>query len=192
MTERPFVGGADTAVDPTPGYYPDPSVPGFVRYWGGTAWVPGTSRPAPKDGEVLQPPRFASRQPASVSARYVPPPVVAPEARAAQVAEVAPAAQGGPAPLVPSAVPTSSAAPVSAVETGPVYFDQTSAGASFTLAPHAELELRPSSGPGPLPESAPTAEPDVSQPPAAQGDSRRAAAGWHVDPKAQRGLLEAE
>ncbi|MFF1799304.1 DUF2510 domain-containing protein, partial [Kitasatospora sp. NPDC058263] len=41
MTDRPFAGGAETAVGPTPGYYPDPSVPGFVRYWGGTAWVPG-------------------------------------------------------------------------------------------------------------------------------------------------------
>ncbi|MEU9006672.1 DUF2510 domain-containing protein, partial [Streptomyces sp. NPDC048551] len=28
------------------GYYPDPSIPGFVRYWNGAAWVPGTSRPA--------------------------------------------------------------------------------------------------------------------------------------------------
>lgn len=38
---------------PTPGYYPDPSIPGYVRYWNGTAWVPGTSRPAPKDGETM-------------------------------------------------------------------------------------------------------------------------------------------
>ncbi|WP_030158655.1 RDD family protein [Streptomyces sp. NRRL S-244] len=29
------------------GYYPDPSIPGFVRYWNGLNWVPGTSRPAP-------------------------------------------------------------------------------------------------------------------------------------------------
>ncbi|MFI1454060.1 RDD family protein [Streptomyces roseus] len=28
------------------GYYPDPSIPGFVRYWNGLNWVPGTSRPA--------------------------------------------------------------------------------------------------------------------------------------------------
>ncbi|MYW11889.1 DUF2510 domain-containing protein [Streptomyces sp. SID2563] len=36
--------------DETPGegYYPDPSIPGYVRYWNGGAWVPGTSRPAPK------------------------------------------------------------------------------------------------------------------------------------------------
>ncbi|MGW0362419.1 RDD family protein [Streptomyces sp. NPDC002990] len=29
------------------GYYPDPSIPGYVRYWNGVSWVPGTSRPAP-------------------------------------------------------------------------------------------------------------------------------------------------
>ncbi|MGW0395677.1 RDD family protein [Streptomyces sp. NPDC003042] len=28
------------------GYYPDPSIPGYVRYWSGASWVPGTSRPA--------------------------------------------------------------------------------------------------------------------------------------------------
>ncbi|MCK8676658.1 RDD family protein [Streptomyces lichenis] len=37
---------------PTPGYYPDPSIPGYIRFWNGAAWVPGTSRPAPKEGEA--------------------------------------------------------------------------------------------------------------------------------------------
>ncbi|CAL9549655.1 RDD family protein [Streptomyces sp. enrichment culture] len=41
---------------PREGYYPDPSIPGYVRYWNGAAWVPGTSRPAPEDGESLAPP----------------------------------------------------------------------------------------------------------------------------------------
>ncbi|MFI9603602.1 RDD family protein [Streptomyces sp. NPDC052043] len=41
---------------PREGYYPDPSIPGYVRYWNGAAWVPGTSRPAPADGEPLAPP----------------------------------------------------------------------------------------------------------------------------------------
>ncbi|WP_043679456.1 RDD family protein [Streptomyces xylophagus] len=35
---------------PREGYYPDPSIPGYVRYWNGASWVPGTSRPAPSDG----------------------------------------------------------------------------------------------------------------------------------------------
>nr|WSY54552.1 RDD family protein [Streptomyces sp. NBC_00886] len=41
---------------PREGYYPDPSIPGYVRYWNGTAWVPGTSRPAPSDGLPLAAP----------------------------------------------------------------------------------------------------------------------------------------
>ncbi|WP_282699248.1 RDD family protein [Streptomyces sp. CC219B] len=41
---------------PREGYYPDPSIPGYVRYWNGAAWVPGTSRPAPPDGEPLAAP----------------------------------------------------------------------------------------------------------------------------------------
>ncbi|WP_344055154.1 DUF2510 domain-containing protein, partial [Streptomyces thermoalcalitolerans] len=41
---------------PREGWYPDPSIPGYVRYWNGSAWVPGTSRPAPAAGERLGPP----------------------------------------------------------------------------------------------------------------------------------------
>ncbi|MEG3630052.1 RDD family protein [Streptomyces poriticola] len=41
---------------PREGYYPDPSIPGYVRYWNGASWVPGTSRPAPAAGEQLAPP----------------------------------------------------------------------------------------------------------------------------------------
>ncbi|MET9778452.1 RDD family protein [Streptomyces sp. NPDC006367] len=54
---------------PREGYYPDPSIPGYVRYWNGASWVAGTSRPAPKDGEPLTPPpgvRPAAPPPASV------------------------------------------------------------------------------------------------------------------------------
>ncbi|MFF3344893.1 RDD family protein [Streptomyces sp. NPDC002779] len=49
---------------PREGYYPDPSIPGYVRYWNGAAWVPGTSRPAPTDGEPLAPPPGAAPAPA--------------------------------------------------------------------------------------------------------------------------------
>ncbi|MCP3819451.1 RDD family protein [Streptomyces sp. A3M-1-3] len=42
------------------GYYPDPSIPGYVRYWNGAAWVPGTSRPAPAGGASAGPPRPAA------------------------------------------------------------------------------------------------------------------------------------
>lgn len=46
---------------PPSGYYPDPSVPGFVRYWDGHVWVPGTSRPAPGPGQRLEPPPRRAR-----------------------------------------------------------------------------------------------------------------------------------
>ncbi|MFF3877608.1 RDD family protein [Streptomyces sp. NPDC001978] len=50
---------------PRAGYYPDPSIPGYVRYWNGAAWVPGTSRPAPHDAEPLtQPPGAPPAAPA--------------------------------------------------------------------------------------------------------------------------------
>lgn len=32
---------------PEAGYYADPTIPGYIRYWDGSQWVPGTSRPAP-------------------------------------------------------------------------------------------------------------------------------------------------
>ncbi|QKV94718.1 RDD family protein [Streptomyces sp. NA02950] len=46
-------GGAEM---PGVGYYPDPSIPGYIRYWNGAAWVPGTSRPAPAEGESMPAP----------------------------------------------------------------------------------------------------------------------------------------
>ncbi|MEU1507802.1 RDD family protein [Kitasatospora sp. NPDC005748] len=162
MTDRPFAGGAETAVGPTPGYYPDPSVPGFVRYWGGTAWVPGTSRPAPAAGEVLQPPRFAARRGGvaggagagvgagpGAGARFVPPPA-SPEAHPPSSAVPSSAA---PSSIAPSSVAPARAVPSPAVpaiagvsgETGPVYLDQTAGGASFSVGPHlaARAALRP-------------------------------------------------
>ncbi|WP_438873724.1 DUF2510 domain-containing protein, partial [Streptomyces alkaliterrae] len=49
----------------TAGYYPDPSIPGYIRYWDGSAWVPGTSRPAPAAGEPMPepPPGVAAAAP---------------------------------------------------------------------------------------------------------------------------------
>ncbi len=89
---------------PAPGYYPDPSIPGFVRYWDGERWLPGTSRPAPADGEELPPPRAAAR-PNAPSMSFVPPPAPlrpAPEA-------------SGPGASVPEPVE----------ESGPIYLDET-------------------------------------------------------------------
>ncbi|MBR7836677.1 RDD family protein [Actinospica durhamensis] len=35
--------------NPPAGYYADPSIPGYIRYWDGETWVAGTSRPAPEE-----------------------------------------------------------------------------------------------------------------------------------------------
>ncbi|MET8545771.1 DUF2510 domain-containing protein [Kitasatospora sp. NPDC004799] len=176
MTDRPFAADGDPAVAPEPGYYPDPSIPGFVRYWGGSAWVPGTSRPAPAAGEVLEPPRYATRRPApeGAGARVVRPPVV-PEAVAAPGVVAPEGGMPGVAASVPGVVPEPAALdsvvsmpvlsepvvpepvvpepvvaepvvseplarvrvgpPAGGGDTGPVYFDQTSGGASFVLGP---------------------------------------------------------
>ncbi|WP_228977156.1 RDD family protein [Streptomyces sp. DH12] len=54
---------------PEAGYYPDPSIPGYIRFWNGAAWVPGTSRPAPGDGEAMPaPPASAAPAPAPAPA----------------------------------------------------------------------------------------------------------------------------
>ncbi|GGJ87615.1 hypothetical protein GCM10011583_18970 [Streptomyces camponoticapitis] len=62
---------------PSPGYYPDPSIPGYVRYWNGGSWVPGTSRPAPQAGEAMpEPPQGAASAPTPPPARRTPAPAV--------------------------------------------------------------------------------------------------------------------
>ncbi|GAA3622889.1 RDD family protein [Streptomyces chitinivorans] len=58
---------ASASGSPGPGYYPDPSIPGYIRYWNGAAWVPGTSRPEPREGEPMPaaPPGVVAQAPAS-------------------------------------------------------------------------------------------------------------------------------
>ncbi|NJQ17157.1 RDD family protein [Streptomyces bohaiensis] len=46
----PPVGGAGSS--PEPNWYADPSIPGYIRFWSGSGWVPGTSRPEPAPGEA--------------------------------------------------------------------------------------------------------------------------------------------
>ncbi|MFI1656118.1 RDD family protein [Streptomyces sp. NPDC020472] len=138
---------------PQAGYYPDPSIPGYIRYWNGGAWVPGTSRPAPADGEVPPHPP-ASAIPAGpilasgpAPAPAVTPATVAPAQPAASVRSAAPAPAQSPAPAAaapaqvqgpaqvqaPAHVPaqaqppasTPAPAPVPTVEeTGPVFLDE--------------------------------------------------------------------
>lgn len=142
MSDQPLGVSVDTAVVPAPGYYPDPSVPGFVRYWNGGAWVPGTSRPAPADGEVLAAPAFAARPAVRPNARYIPPPAM-------------------PEPVRQAACPEPELEPL--VETGPVFLDETLAGAVFSTAPA------------------------VGEEPA---DAAVTGNGWQANPQEQRGLME--
>ncbi|MFJ8669029.1 RDD family protein [Streptomyces sp. NPDC093600] len=91
MATPPGAGGEV----PQAGYYPDPSIPGYIRYWNGGAWVPGTSRPAPQEGEALP------AAPVAVMPS-VPAPAPAPNPVSAPVPEQVPAVE----------------------ETGPVFLDE--------------------------------------------------------------------
>ncbi|WP_267245996.1 RDD family protein [Streptomyces sp. PR69] len=103
---------------PTPGYYPDPSIPGYVRYWNGAAWVPGTSRPAPKAGEAMP---------------------AAPRSAAAAAASATASAS---APPPPAATP----GPAAVEETGPVFLDEEpDAGAPASGASHSGALPEPAS-----------------------------------------------
>ncbi|WP_330113789.1 RDD family protein [Streptomyces sp. MUM 178J] len=102
---------------PTPGYYPDPSIPGYVRYWNGAAWVPGTSRPAPKAGEAMP---------------------AAPHSAAAAAASATASAS---APPPPAATP----GPASVEETGPVFLDEEPAEEPDAGASRADSRTEPAS-----------------------------------------------
>ncbi|MFF4219810.1 RDD family protein [Streptomyces nondiastaticus] len=69
----PSSGSADNS--PVEGFYPDPSIPGYIRYWSGTAWVPGTSRPAPAEGEPMPAPPAGLAKPAAPALASPVPPV---------------------------------------------------------------------------------------------------------------------
>ncbi|MEU0691597.1 RDD family protein [Streptomyces uncialis] len=100
---------------PREGYYPDPSIPGYVRYWNGAAWVPGTSRPAPTDGASPHGPA-APAAPATPGASAAP-------AASVQQTPAAPATPATPGtPVTPAGTPAAASAPVE--ETGPVFFDE--------------------------------------------------------------------
>lgn len=118
MTAVPPSTGPETD-GPSAGYYPDPSIPGYVRYWDGLGWLPGTSRPAPGPGEVLPPPRATAR-PGGPSMRFVPPPVRAEP-------EPGPESEPKPEPEPEPFVPQRTLPPLdSAVEqSGPIFLDET-------------------------------------------------------------------
>ncbi|MDG9686726.1 RDD family protein [Streptomyces sp. DH18] len=99
---------------PREGYYPDPSIPGYVRYWNGASWVPGTSRPAPRQaGPAAAPAAGAQAAPVEETG-----PIFFDEEDGAQGdlqdGPVAPAGSGEPAPA-PAAEPAADHGDVASV-----------------------------------------------------------------------------
>lgn len=82
--------------NPPAGYYADPSIPGYIRYWDGTEWVAGTSQPAPDEvaDEVL-----ASSQANAVAAEgsgtWQPEPTAAAPAQPLDQSQPAASGRGG-------------------------------------------------------------------------------------------------
>ncbi|WP_245687650.1 DUF2510 domain-containing protein, partial [Streptacidiphilus griseoplanus] len=162
MTDRPSSGSTAGAA-PAPGYYPDPSIPGFVRYWDGAAWAPGTTRPAPEPGEVLAPPRLVARR-QTPPMRPVPPPETPGEE---------PAAGAAPGRALP--VRRGWAGPAALEESGPVFFDETTGGTSFTTEPRPAPVGPPLASPAPWSAPPLPVRPAVAQPPVPQPADERPA-----------------
>lgn len=104
--------GSSSSQSPAPGYYPDPSIPNYIRYWNGSAWVPGTSRPAPAGSTgaagPAQPPAVDESGPMFLDADPTAPEAVQGPADPAPPAEPAPAPAPAPAaepPAWPSPAP---------------------------------------------------------------------------------------
>ena len=165
MTAVPPAADPETG-GPEAGYYPDPSIPGYVRYWDGLGWTPGTSRPAPEEGEELEAPRAAARSSAP-SMRFVPPPV--------------------PQRLLP---------PIEAEpdQTGPIFLDATGPVPEARSEPRSESWFGSNSEAGP--EARPDArpEPDAYRSavlaPMAEALDGGSGSRWVADAGQQRGLLE--
>ncbi|MFE2301054.1 RDD family protein [Streptomyces sp. NPDC059445] len=146
---------------PREGYYPDPSIPGYVRYWNGAAWVPGTSRPAPSGGEALSPP--AAARPAQVPA-----PASSPEFSAARGQSGAPAVE----------------------ETGPHFFDEDPEPPSPAPAePHGSVPAEPHGAVPEQPHGVGTGEGRRAASAESQHGSRpEPAASWGADRSQQSGF----
>ncbi|MFD9380353.1 RDD family protein [Streptomyces sp. NPDC059999] len=177
------------------GYYPDPSIPGFVRYWNGSSWVPGTSRPAPADEtgpvfldqtsvtEALPEPRPHPRprarpEPASEPA---PEPASGPAAEAAgwQADPAHQAGFGGPrdvrvswgnredaTPEHEPGAPSTRPPAVAAAERFPAQASAEGVGILSARSPAARVAPSPPPTPAPAPEREPAPEPVPAPAPA--------------------------
>ncbi|MFC7963589.1 RDD family protein [Streptomyces cinereoruber] len=137
---------------PQAGYYPDPSIPGYIRYWNGGAWVPGTSRPAPSEGDVPPHPPAAAVPAGPIPApgpAPAPTPAAAPERPATPSV---PAQAQAPDPA-PAQAPARSQPQAPAQEQAPHVPAQASAPAPAPVAAQAPAPART-----PAPAAVPTVE----------------------------------
>ncbi|GAA2432521.1 RDD family protein [Streptomyces macrosporus] len=166
---------------PGPGYYPDPSIPGYIRYWNGAAWVPGTSRPAPPEGEPM---------PAAPPGVAVPPPAT-PSGPSAS-APSAPSASSSSEPSAPASSPPAREE-TAREETGPVFLDEED-GPGDDRAPAAPSTPSPGTA---LPEVRGRGEVDVrpgervttwDDPSRLHGNRPEPASAWQADASRQSGF----
>lgn len=168
-------GGGDV---PQAGYYPDPSIPGYIRFWNGGAWVPGTSRPAPKEGEALPAP------PVSVAPQLAPSPAPAPSLPSAPaVEETGPVfLDADPEPSAPAQEPSSAWHATTSVQTGfgGERDQMVSWGRDDSAAPAQQPPADPRSTAAPAWPEAGTTPADPRQADPRQADPRQAApaASW--------------
>ncbi|MFJ2741590.1 RDD family protein [Streptomyces sp. NPDC087440] len=159
---------------PGHGFYPDPSIPGYVRYWNGSSWVPGTSRPAPAPGEPMP----------------TPPPGAAPVAPAGlpNLASVP-----APAPSMEETGPF----PPAVEETGPFFFDEDDQPTDRPAAHTAQPTDRPADRPADRSSPQPGDRSPARETPAASGHSGRdvqlrrtpeAPVAWQADTSRQSGF----
>ncbi|MFC8293805.1 RDD family protein [Streptomyces sp. NPDC057242] len=170
---------------PQAGYYPDPSIPGYIRYWNGGAWVPGTSRPAPSDDDA--PPR-----PPAAAAPAGPVPASAPAA-------APPAAPERPAASVPAQAQPQPPAPSSPAREQPPVQEQPRAQAAAQVPAQAQAPVpepvaaRPrAASPAPAPARKPAPVPTVEETGPVFLDEEPApaepASAWQADTSRQTGF----
>ncbi|MEV0277175.1 RDD family protein [Streptomyces sp. NPDC050610] len=170
-------GSADGS--PTPGFYPDPSIPGYIRYWNGVAWAPGTSRPAPADGEAMP------AAPAGAGAAAAPP-VPSPAVRTAEAgraetgrADAARPETGRAEAVRAEAVRAEAARPAVGrpEETGPMFLDEE----PEPLPRAAAADVRPEA-------AAPASAPDRDDPRRPHSARPEPAAAWPADAPRRSGF----
>ncbi|MEU3426395.1 RDD family protein [Streptomyces gardneri] len=169
---------------PQAGYYPDPSIPGYIRYWNGGAWVPGTSRPAPKDGEgTPNPPAGAIPAGPILASGPAPAPVVPQYPAAAQ--NLAPAQSRAPAPS-PVRNPAQDPAhgPVQNPAHGPARIAAQNQGGSPALAPAPVPAALPAASVPAVEETGPVFFDDFEEEPVTPEPS----SAWQADTARQTGF----